>query len=239
MFAVRSKLDKGIDAFERGAWKRARRLLEAALQDEPRAAGFYHLGLLYWRGLGCKPDKTAAVDCFARAAEFGHPGAQTAFGIALRSGVGTLKDNDQARAQFRSAAGAGDREAMVQLATMSEPEDARRWLMRASELGYAPAMAHLSDLADTARFRRGAVLALRCGDAFGRRRRAQARRRAGQGNDAEGHRAGATLRPRVCARNPRSGGEIANGESRIISSSTALAISCFPIPHSPLTIRPS
>jgi TPR repeat protein len=146
MFAARSKLDKGIDAFERGEWKRARRLLEAALQDEPRAAGFYHLGLLYWRGLGCKPDKTAAVDCFARAAEFGHPGAQTAFGIALRSGVGTLKDNDQARAQFRSAAGAGDREAMVQLATMSEPEDARRWLMRASELGYAPAMAHLSDL---------------------------------------------------------------------------------------------
>jgi TPR repeat protein len=146
MFASRSKLDKGIDAFERGEWKRARRLLEAALQDEPRAAGFYHLGLLYWRGLGCKPDKTAAVDCFQRAAEFGHPGAQTAFGIALRSGVGTLKDNDQARAQFRSAAGAGDREAMVQLATMSEPEDARRWLMRASELGYAPAMAHLSDL---------------------------------------------------------------------------------------------
>jgi TPR repeat protein len=145
MFAVRSKLDKGIDAFERGEWKRARRLLEAALQDEPRAAGFYHLGLLYWRGLGCKPDKTAAVDCFARAAEFGHPGAQTAFGIALRSGVGTLKDNDQARAQFRSAAGAGDREAMVQLATMSEPEDARRWLMRASELGYAPAMIHLSE----------------------------------------------------------------------------------------------
>jgi len=33
----------------------------------------------------------------------------------------------------------------VQLATMSEPDDARRWLMRASELGYAPAMTHLSD----------------------------------------------------------------------------------------------
>ena len=35
---------------------------------------------------------------------------------------------------------------MVQLATMSEPDDARRWLMRASELGYAPAMMHLSDM---------------------------------------------------------------------------------------------
>ena len=35
---------------------------------------------------------------------------------------------------------------MVQLATMSEPDDARRWLMRASELGYAPAMLHLSGI---------------------------------------------------------------------------------------------
>ena len=74
-----------------------------------------------------------------------HPGAQTAYGIALRSGVGVAKNNDAALTQFRSAAGGGDREAMVQIATMSEGDEARRWLMRASELGYAPAMAHLSD----------------------------------------------------------------------------------------------
>ncbi|MEZ5994572.1 MAG: hypothetical protein R3C25_02360 [Hyphomonadaceae bacterium] len=140
-----TKLDRGIDAFERNEWKRARRLLEEALQQEPRAAGYYHLGILYWRGLGGVTDKAAAADCFERAAEFGHPGAQTAYGIALRSGVGLPKDNDGARAQFRSAAGAGDCEAMVQLATMSEPDEARRWLLRASELGYAPAMMHLSD----------------------------------------------------------------------------------------------
>ena len=145
MFAGRSKLDKGLDAFERSEWKKSRRLLEEALQDEPRPAGFYHLGVMYWRGLGGAVDKAAAVDCFARGAEFGHPGAQTAYGIALRSGVGVAKDNDTALSQFRSAAGGGDREAMVQLATMSEPDDARRWLMRASELGYAPAMTHLSD----------------------------------------------------------------------------------------------
>jgi uncharacterized protein len=146
MFGARSKLDKGLDAFEKSEWKRSRKLLEEALQDEPRPAGFYHLGILYWRGLGGPVDKTAAVDCFERGAEFGHPGAQTAYGIALRSGSGVAKDNEEARIQFRSAAGAGDREAMVQLATMSEPEDARRWLMRASELAYAPAMLHLSDM---------------------------------------------------------------------------------------------
>jgi TPR repeat protein len=146
MLGRRSKLDKGIDAFEKGEWKRSRKLFEEALQDEPRPTGFYHLGLLYWRGLGGSVDKEAAVECFERGAEFGHPGAQTAYGIALRSGVGAEKNNEEARAQFRSAAGAGDREAMVQLATMSEPDEARRWLMRASELGYAPAMTHLSDM---------------------------------------------------------------------------------------------
>lgn len=146
MFGGRSKLDKGLDAFEKSEWKRARKLLADALKDEPRPSGFYHLGVLCWRGLGGAVDKAAAVDCFARGAEFGHPGAQTAYGIALRSGVGVEKNNHAALTHFRSAAGGGDREAMVQIATMSEPDEARRWLMRASELGYAPAMVHLSDV---------------------------------------------------------------------------------------------
>lgn len=146
MFGGRSKLDKGLDAFEKREWKRSRKLLEDALQDEPRPAGLYHLGLMYWRGLGGQIDKVAAADCFQRGSEFGHPGAQTAYGILLRSGATGVKNDEAALAQFRSAAGGGDREAMVQIAAMSEPEDARRWLTRASELGYAPAMAQLSDL---------------------------------------------------------------------------------------------
>jgi hypothetical protein len=145
MFGASSKLDRGLDAFERRDWKRARRLLEEALQEEERASGHYHLGLLYWRGLGGAADKAAAVECFSRAANDGHPGAETAYGIALRSGVGVPKNNDLAQQHFRSAAGAGDGEAMVQLAAMSEPDDARRWLTRASENGYAPAMLRLSD----------------------------------------------------------------------------------------------
>lgn len=146
MFGSRSKLDRGLDAFEKSEWKKARKLLEEALQDEPRPAGFYHLGVLYWRGLGGQIDKVAATDCFQRGSEFGHPGAQTAYGIVLRSGAVGVKNDDAALAQFRSAAGGGDREAMVQIATMSEPDEARRWLMRASDLGYAPAMVQLSDL---------------------------------------------------------------------------------------------
>lgn len=146
MFGGRSKLDRGLDAFERADWKRSRRMLEDALQDDPRPSGFYHLGLLYWRGLGGAVDKPTAVKCFARAADDAHAGAETALGIALRSGAGVGKDVEQARTLFRSAAGAQDCEAMVQLATLSEPDDARRWLLRAAERGYAPAMLYLSDM---------------------------------------------------------------------------------------------
>ncbi len=146
MFGRASSFDRGLDAFERGDWKRARRLLEEAMMDEERAVGFYHLGLLYWRGLGGDTSQRAAVDCFSRAAESGHPGAQTAYGIALRSGIGAEKNPEGARVQFRAAAGAGDCAAMVQLAAMSEPEDTKRWLLRASELGHAPAMRALADL---------------------------------------------------------------------------------------------
>jgi TPR repeat protein len=142
----RSKLDRGLDAFEKGDWRRARKLLEDALQDDERAGGFYHLGLLYWRGLGGPREKEAAVECFKRAADGGHSGAETAYGIALRAGSGVNKDVEKARTLFRSAAGAGDRDAMIELATLSEPDDARRWLLRASELGHAPAMMHLSDM---------------------------------------------------------------------------------------------
>lgn len=142
----RTTLDRGLDAFERQQWKRARRLLEDALEQEERATGHYHLGLLYWRGLGGTREVRAAVECFQRAADSGLPAAQTAFGMALRSGVGVARNADAARAMFREAAGAGDRDAMIELATMSSPEDARYWLLRASELGHAPAMLHYSDL---------------------------------------------------------------------------------------------
>ncbi len=141
-----SKLDRGLDAFDKREWRRARRLLEEALQEDERANGFYHLGVLYWRGLGGPRDKEAGVQCFKRAADLGHSGSETAYGIALRSGAGVTKNVEKARATFRSAAGAGDRDAMIELATMSEPDDARRWLLRASEMGHAPAMMHLSDM---------------------------------------------------------------------------------------------
>lgn len=146
MFRRVSKLDRGLDAFERREWRRARRLLKEALVEEDRAIGRYHLGFLHWRGLGGKADKAVAVEHFAHAAADGLPGAQTAYGIALRSGVGVDRDLDAARECFRAAAGAQDAEAMVQLATLCDADEARYWLTRGSENGYAPAMPRLADM---------------------------------------------------------------------------------------------
>lgn len=147
MFGLgKSDLDKGLDAFAQRSWKRARRHLEDASSESLGATGEYALGLLYWRGLGGEADKRAAAEWFARAADRGHAAAQTAIGIALRSGVGVRKDDQEARRMFRAAAGADDVDAMIQLATLSEPDEARHWLQRASELGHAGAMRNLSDL---------------------------------------------------------------------------------------------
>lgn len=139
-----SKLDKARTAFRQRDWRRARRLFERADLEAPSALGDYYLGLLQWRGLGGPRDVRAAAHCFERAAEAGHPGAQTAYGMALRSGVGAPKDIDAAHELFRAAASSGDPEAMTQLAGMSDDEEAKRWLVRASEKGHAPAMLQLS-----------------------------------------------------------------------------------------------
>ena len=143
--AARSNLDKGLDAFSKRQWKRARRLLEDS-SDWASASGDYHLGLLYWRGLGGEQDQQSAASCFARAAEEGHSAAQLAFGVALAKGAGVKRDGNMARSLFRSSAGAGNVRAMVQLAALSNEQEARYWLLRAVEHGHAPAMRALGEL---------------------------------------------------------------------------------------------
>ncbi|MES1203386.1 MAG: tetratricopeptide repeat protein [Pseudomonadota bacterium] len=139
-----TELDKGLDAFAARNWRKARRLLEDAVAEDDRAVGHYHLGLLYWRGLGGDKDHKAAVRCFARAADGGHAAAQTALGMAILAGVGAPQSETEARALFRHAAGAGDVEAMTQLAALSEHHDAMALLRRAADEGHPPAMRELS-----------------------------------------------------------------------------------------------
>lgn len=139
-----SSLDKGLEAFAKRQWKKARAHLEDAAIENRSTAGDYHLGLLYWRGLGGPEDRVAAHHCFRRAADTGHAAAQTALAIALRDkGAG---GRDEAHALFRSAAGAGDPAAMTELAQFCARGDAMDLLERASAQDHAPAMRALSDL---------------------------------------------------------------------------------------------
>lgn len=144
MFVQKSRADRALDAFQRRNWKAARRLFEE-IGHARRAAEDYHLGLLYWRGLGGDRDVKAAAACFRRAAEQGHAAAQTAFALALRSGVGVEKDEAAAASLFRLAAGAGDCDALVELAALSGPNEAIALLQRAVDLGHPPAMRRLAD----------------------------------------------------------------------------------------------
>ncbi len=144
MFSQKSRAERGLDAFQRRNWKSARRLFEESGHAR-RAGEDYHLGLLYWRGLGGDRDVKAGAACFRRAAEQGHAAAQTAFALALRSGVGVAKDETAAASLFRMAAGAGDCDAMVELAATSGPNEAIALLRRAVDLGHPPAMRRLAD----------------------------------------------------------------------------------------------
>jgi TPR repeat protein len=147
MFGLgKSDLDKGLDAFQAKLWKRARKHLEQAAAEAPTATGDYHLGLIFWRGLGGERVAHAAVACFERAALQGHVAAQTAYGAALRSGVGVRQDVDEARKLFRSAAGGDDLEAMLQLSTLCQGEEQIRWLTRAADMGHPGAMRALAEL---------------------------------------------------------------------------------------------
>jgi TPR repeat protein len=144
MFSRKSLAERGLDAFGRRSWKAARRRFEE-LGHGRRAGEDYHLGLLYWRGLGGDRDAKAAAACFQRAAEQGHAAAQTAFALALRAGVGAPRDAAAAASLFRMAAAAGNCDAMVELAAMSGPEEAKRLLRRAAERGHPAAMRQLAD----------------------------------------------------------------------------------------------
>ena len=142
----RSLAKRGVEAFARRKWRRARDLLQDALAEGPLpTTGDYALGLLYWRGLGGDRDARAAAACFARAAEDGHAGAQTALGIVLAHAKGATRNLDEARELLRSAAGVGNPVAMTELAALSDAGEAKRWLTRAADAAYTPAMRALGE----------------------------------------------------------------------------------------------
>lgn len=91
------------------------------------------LGLMALRGLGEPADAAKAVALCRRGAERGFPRAQTGMGHLFWDGAGVARDRAAAVAWWRRAARRGD-------------EEARRLLVRASEMGLEEARALVAEL---------------------------------------------------------------------------------------------
>ncbi len=138
-------LEAALAAFDKGRWKEARKLL-APFVEQSRPLAAYRAGVLLWRGLGGPQDRSGAVTLFKVAADSGSIEALDALGVAFRSGHGVAQDLEGARALFKAAADQGYGPALINLATMSEPVEARLLMRRAAEAGEPLAMLHLSDM---------------------------------------------------------------------------------------------
>ena len=88
---VQAGLAEGYEAFSEGSYERAREeLMPAAMAGDATAA--YHIGLLYWEGMGVPRNPAAAVSWLAPAAERGHSIAQLILGLAYATGDGITQD---------------------------------------------------------------------------------------------------------------------------------------------------
>ena len=98
-----------------------------------------------------KPDAAKAVEWYRKAADQGHPGAQTFLGFALLTGSGVAKAPEQAVAWFRKAAEKGNPEAQQNLGRClfngdgceKNEQEAVSWYRKAAEQGESGAMFNL------------------------------------------------------------------------------------------------
>jgi TPR repeat protein len=109
----------------------------AASNATPAPAGTeaevqYNLGVLYSEQTQAQ-DLPAALECFRKAAELGHAGAQNSLGLMLGAGQGTSKDPEQARSWFMRAANQGLASAQFNLAARCHRANMRGLTEDASE----------------------------------------------------------------------------------------------------------
>ena len=102
--------------------------------EQGNAAGELGLGTMYLVGEGVKADWRQALSWFARAAERGHAGAITALAQALMTPPRNEKADEAAVARWvRRAAELDYLPAMEYLAASADAQEARRWAERAAE----------------------------------------------------------------------------------------------------------
>lgn len=107
------------------------------------ASAQYHLGFMYWHGLGVSQDYGESVNWLRRSAEFGHEEAEYLLGMAYSSGQGIGQDHAEAVKWFRKAAEQGNADAQNSLGDVyssgqgigQDYAEAAKWYRKAAEQG--------------------------------------------------------------------------------------------------------
>lgn len=119
---VAADYDLGLQAYQRGDYDSAySEWLSVAISPSDTvppalmAETSYALGMLFWVGQGVEQNTAASARWLSRAAELGHPGAQTKLGYLYGSGQGVVQSDFEALKWTQMAANQGDMDAQYNL----------------------------------------------------------------------------------------------------------------------------
>lgn len=119
---LKADYDAGLAAYQRGDFETAYyewlTVAESAPDSVPpslMAESCYALGMLYWVGQGVAQDSATSAHWLLRAAESGHPAAQTKLGYLYGSGQGVQQSDFTALKWTQMAANQGDVDAQYNL----------------------------------------------------------------------------------------------------------------------------
>ena len=133
-------VDRGSDAWSRGDFKTARRLLQAPA-DGGNPVAQHRMGVMSVLGQGTEKDKAEAIKWFSKAAVQGQGESQHSLGLRLLWGDGTDKDPAAAAAWFTAAANQGIPDSATWLGDIyfegngvqADPIEGYKWLLLAGD----------------------------------------------------------------------------------------------------------
>ena len=140
--AVAGPYDDGIEAYAKGDYATAMRLLRP-IAEQGDASAQFNLGFMYANGQGVPQDYATAVSWYRKAAEQGDDRAQHNLGFMYANGQGVTQDYAAAVSWYRKAAEQGHATAQHTLGVMYDkgqgvPQDyvqAHMWLNLAAAKG--------------------------------------------------------------------------------------------------------
>ena len=129
-------LDRGSDAWARGDFKKAMRLLKP-LAESGQPIAEHRVGVMYMLGQGVEKDSAEAIKWFSKAADQGQGESQHSLGLRYLWGDGVDKEPDKAAAWFTAAANQGIPDSATWLADMywtgngvaADPVEAYKWML--------------------------------------------------------------------------------------------------------------